>query len=231
MIGANQYRVIASRNETPSTTTLTLKPENRDLPAFRPGQYLNVYFPDLSPTLGKQYSISSSPSEGKISISVKAIGRFSNRLCSLRPNDILLASLPQGNFFPNTDGPITMIAGGMGIMPFRSIIVEKMSHDPHCDLTLLYSAKHTNDMPYVDELHKFSVSTPTFSFYKFLTQEQKPTKDSYYRRLNIDDICETTRNHTSEYMLCGSVSFVLAIKQLLISSGIPQEAIRTEAHF
>ena len=95
-----QYVVKEKTMEVPGVTTLFLTDEQDNVPPFTPGQYITVYFPELSTPEGKAYSISSAPRESTFSITVRNIGEFSGRLCSISPGETLLASLPYGFLKP-----------------------------------------------------------------------------------------------------------------------------------
>ena len=93
MLGENkiQYKVISKKIEAPNVATLEFATDP-SLPIYCPGQFIDIYFEELSTSQGKSYSISSAPSEGNFTITVKAIGEFSNRLFKLRKS--ILSKLP-----------------------------------------------------------------------------------------------------------------------------------------
>lgn len=230
LAGVSGYIVLARKQETCTTTTLTLAKSDGSIPQHRPGQCLTVYFPDLSPTLGKQYSVSSAPSEGICAITVKAIGRFSNRLCSLAPGDQILASDPQGSFCPTWERNIVLLAGGMGITPFRSTIVEAVSLSLNSQIRLFYSAKISTDMPFGNELYKLSQRHPSFYIERFVTKEPTSSTELKYRRLRPDDILSSHDSQT-EYLISGSLNFVLGLKNMLVAAGVDRKQILTESYF
>jgi len=224
--------VLARKQETSTTTTLSLSLLDGSIPRYKSGQYLTVYFPDLSPTLGKQYSISSAPCEQIFRITVKAIGRFSDRLCSLENGDVFIASKPEGTFCPTYRHPLIMLAGGIGITPFRSMIIESVNQRPTLPITLFYSAKLSQDMPFGIELYTFAQQRSSLSIERFATQESSPSSDMKYRRMRSDDILKyTSDNIFVEYLVSGSLSFVLDVKNILSNHGVDRAHILTEACF
>ena len=221
-----EYIVLAHRKETSTTKTLFLARIDGIPTQFRAGQYITVYFPDLSQTLGKSYSISSAPSEGVFTITVKAIGRFSNRLCSLNKNDRLLATGPHGDFYPETDRPLVLIAGGIGITPLRSILIETVTAGSGiCPIYLLYSSRLSSDMPFGKEMSKLSKKVRLLIVLRFITREPMLERDIHYRRIQPEDIfCNANSKH-AEFLISGSLSFVLEQRKILLKQGINRERI------
>lgn len=230
LAGVSEYIVLARKQETCTTTTLTLAKSDGSIPQHRPGQCLTVYFPDLSPTLGKQYSISSAPFEQICTITVKAIGRFSNRLCSLVPGDGILASDPQGNFCPTRGRNVVLLAGGMGITPFRSVIVEAVSLSLYPQIKLFYTAKISTDMPFGNELYQLSRQHSSLCVERFITKESVSSTGLKYRRMRPEDIM-SMHNLQTEYLISGSLNFVLGLKNMLVTAGVDRAQILTESYF
>ena len=226
---ARDYIVVSRRQETPTTATLSLAPMQGPLPMWRPGQCLTVYFPDLSETLGKLYSISSAPSEGILTITVKGMGRFSNRLCALKEGDCLLASLPHGTFMSDTAGPLVLVAGGMGITPFRGMLIEAAA-SLRPVVRLLYSAKYACDMPFSEALAALAEGSSTVTLERFTTKGLIVTPGVKNRRMRTEDILHQTPED-AHYLISGSLSFVLGIRNELRKSGIPRADILTEVYF
>lgn len=228
--GVSEYIVLAREQETCTTTTLTLAKSDGSIPQYRPGQCLTIYFPDLSPTLGKQYSISSAPCEQICTITVKAIGRFSNRLCSLFPGDRILAADPQGSFCPTWERSVVLLAGGMGITPFRSTIIEAVLLSLNSQIKLFYTAKISTDMPFGNELYEFSQRHSSFYMERFVTKEPISSTELKYRRMRPDDILNSLDSQT-QYLISGSLNFVLGLKNMLVVAGVDRTNILTESYF
>ncbi len=228
----HEYQVLAKRLETPSTSTLKLRRLNGSIPKFRAGQYITVYFPDIDPVLGKEYTISSSPREEEFNITVKAIGRYSKRLCSLNAGDTFLASGAQGRFYPEDTHSVCMIAGGMGVTPFRSIILETTRSKCRGDIQLLYSGRYSFDMPFSEELYRISCKLPSFKFRRFVTRDAAIPRGAKSHRMRAEDVLDTKESTMSrEYLISGSLAFVCDVKGLLSSISVPSERILTEVCF
>lgn len=230
--GRYKYRVLSKRLETPSTSTLKLQRLDGSIPTFRAGQYITVYLPDIDPILGKEYTISSAPREKEFNITVKAIGRYSRRLCSLNTGDTFLASGAQGSFYPEDAHSVCMIAGGMGVTPFRSIIIEATGDRGRTNAHLLYSGRYSFDMPFAEELYSLSCKVSSFRFERFVTRDTAVPRGAKSHRMRSEDVFKTMRSTMpQEYLISGSLAFVCDVKGLLSSISVPSERILTEVCF
>ncbi|MCL1963406.1 FAD-binding oxidoreductase, partial [Candidatus Saccharibacteria bacterium] len=84
-----KYKVMKVVRETPDVVTLYLADTRGGHADFVAGQYVTVLFPDLDVPGGKAYSISSTPSDPHLALTVKKIGVYSTRLHELREGDEL----------------------------------------------------------------------------------------------------------------------------------------------
>jgi len=84
----------------------------------RPGQFVHIRIPGLEVTsLRRPFSIYNSV-EGVLSILYKAVGRGTEKMKSLQPEDELQVIGPLGNGFPlDGEGEPVLVAGGYGVAP------------------------------------------------------------------------------------------------------------------
>ena len=99
-------RVLKVRDETRDVRTLWLEHEM----AFQPGQFVMIWIPRLDE---KPYAFSA-VRPGKVAITVRRRGRFSDRLANMRPGDMVGIRGPYGKgFVPRPAG--ILVAGGCGV--------------------------------------------------------------------------------------------------------------------
>lgn len=221
--------------ESATVSTLKLCLSHGNVPAYQAGQFINIYFPELATPEGKAYSMSSAPHEDTLSITVRAMGEFSNRLCALCVGDTLEASLPYGYFYSESkESNLIMIAGGIGVTPFRSMIRNFMKHDTSRKLALFYSARTHDDLLFKKEFDCIQKDHPNFKGFYFVTREKRFDSSVIYTRMNIGDILGSSRRKRilgREFLICGSISFVRDVWKDLRAAGVPEECIYTEAFF
>ncbi len=118
----------------------------------------------------------------------------------------------------------------MGITPLRSVVVEAVSLPLYPQIKLFYSAKISKDMPFGDDLYALSRQHSSFSLVRFITKESLFSPELKHRRMLTGDIVHT-RNPNTEYLISGSLTFVLGLKNILVAAGVERKQILTESYF
>jgi glycine betaine catabolism B len=132
--------------------------QSREPLRFRPGQYLEwTLTPRAADSRGNRrfFTIASSPTEQDLKVVVKVpdqASSFKQELLKLEPTNQLFASQLAGDFvLPKDPGEkIVMIAGGIGITPFRSQIKYLVDKQERRDVVLIYSASRWQELVYQD---------------------------------------------------------------------------------
>ena len=235
------YRVREKVIESPMVVTLKLSIEDGSMrgavPQYRPGQFITIYFPELGTPEGKSYSISSAPHETTINITVKGIGLFSNKLCGLNEGSTFAGSLPYGYFYSEDDTTdLVMVAGGIGIAPFRSMVIDALTRTPERKLALFYSSREVVSIIFKKEFEALAAKHPNFKILNFITREKSQNPLLISERISVTDLIGNAQKGSChingrEFMLCGSIPFVGDFWKGLVRQGVPQEVIYTEAFF
>lgn len=142
------------------------------LPPFIAGQYLTVFTDIDGVRTGRPYSISSPPTERayyEITIRKAPGGFVSNYFHDcVKVGDIIETASPAGQFYynPMVHGKkIVLIAGGIGITPFRSMIRNMLDRgNQDVDIHMLYGSRTINDVPFLDELREYEKNNDNFKF-------------------------------------------------------------------
>jgi ferredoxin-NADP reductase len=132
-----------------------------DTVTFKAGQHMNFTLPHDNPDdrgTSRYFTIASAPHEGRIMITTRiALERsstFKNTLMSMEKGREITALPPQGKFIiRDYSTSYVFFAGGIGITPFRSILVdlEYIKKIKEMEIFLLY-ANRSNDIVFKDEL-------------------------------------------------------------------------------
>ncbi|MHB1864575.1 MAG: ferredoxin--NADP reductase [Candidatus Saccharimonadales bacterium] len=120
---------------------------------FIPGQFTEL---TLKGSGSHWFTISSRPGLREFSITTRLTGsQFKDALNNLKVGDVINAAEPMGDFvLPiTTTRPILMVAGGIGITPFLSILENGLIIGDDHKLHLLYAASSKSD--FID-LSKYS---------------------------------------------------------------------------
>ena len=228
-----EFILINKKEEAENIISLFFKTVDGFKYEYISGQYV-VVKPDISTGRGKSYTISSDLSEENICITVKRKGEVSSFLIDLKIGDSIFFEGPYGNFYPKKeDKDIVMIAGGIGVTPFFSIIKNKIKLDFKKQIFLLFSNKSIERTPFFKELNNISKINSHFKVIYCLTKDktENPLIREYTR---IDEriikkyiISLDNKN----YYICGSVEFVNDMWKTLKDIGILEELIFTETFY
>ncbi len=216
--------------ETDSAVTLELSSEQTL--SYVPGQFLTIYLPELATPEGKAYSIASAPHE-PLRITVSARGEFSRHLCAMHVGDTLHASDPSGYFYSESkSSTLIMLAAGIGIAPFRSIILDALRNEPTRRLMLFYTNRTIADVVFRDELDALAATHPNFTVHHFITREDLLPAGITRGRMSAEAIIREVGDAADpEYFMCGSIEFVRDFWRGLKAAGIAEDRLYTEAFF
>ncbi len=125
---------------------------------FTPGQYMEWTLEHDSPDGrgNRRYlSLASSPTEREIRIGVKVgspPSTFKKKLISMIPGQRIVAGQLIGDFTLPKDPnkKLVLIAGGIGVTPFRSMIKYLVDANQKRDVVVLYSSSLPNEFIYTD---------------------------------------------------------------------------------
>lgn len=91
------------------------------------------------------FTIAAAPSEGEFHISTRVSdSAFKQALNSLQPGDEIEARSIEGDFIWETDEPVVLVAGGIGVTPYRSILTERATTGRSVPAHLLYFGRDEN---------------------------------------------------------------------------------------
>lgn len=110
------------------------------------------------------FTIASAPSEGKVYLSTRlSNSAFKQALNRLKPGDTIDAQGIAGKFTweDETATPVVLVAGGIGVTPFRSILIERHQRGKKINASLLYFGRD-DKFAFRDEFQKLAEQHPEF---------------------------------------------------------------------
>lgn len=227
------WTIIEKTPEVQGVTSIVLEAKG-ERPDFIAGQYLTVRLPDFEPIEGKSYSISSSPHETYLTLTIKEMGNFSRAILALEIGTELTTSLPYGFFYPDTPLPshLVFIAGGIGITPCMSIIRDLTHGESAPQVTLFYSSRTRESIIFRDELALLDEQFPALTVHHFITRETiEETEHLHNARISRGTFTHIPQPHDTDFFICGSTDFTKNMWSLLRTANIPQTKIYTEGFF
>ncbi len=187
---------------------------------FYPGQYLDYELEIDDPDGNtRAFSISSSPTENFIMLTTKyGITPFKKALARLKPGVIITASHPAGTFILDENTPAVLIAGGIGITPFRSMIKYAFDQKLTTPMILFYSNSDDNFV-FKKDLEKWREKLHNLKIIHINTTKQ--------RYLSFETIKNSVFNiQNSIFYLAGPPKMVDFFEKMLIKEGVDETDIR-----
>lgn len=200
---------------------------------FLPGQYIDI---TLTITRHRQetysFTISSTPSEEFLVITTRESSTdFKQSLLGLTKGQEVTIRGPLGLFTVN-DGnilPKVFLAGGIGITPFRSILLSGGNHILNDSITLLASFPTKDDMVFKDEIDLVAKERPNIRIRYTLTKNKDPLWGGYTGRISRELIQEVAPSFANaEYFLAGRGEMVDEMVSLLSRMGVENKKIKTD---
>lgn len=115
--------------------------------SWQAGQYQTYELPQAGSgdEAKRFFTIASAPSEGAIHISTRiSDSAFKQALNALQPGDIIQAHDIEGDFTWENDEPVVLVAGGIGVTPYRSMLVQRAATNKMINGKLLYYGRDEN---------------------------------------------------------------------------------------
>jgi ferredoxin-NADP reductase len=228
-------RVVELVEETAQTTSIVLQPA--DWPGHQAGQHVDVRLTaDDGYQAQRSYSIASGPEDDHLVLTVERLddGEVSPYLVGvLQPGDELELRGPIGGYFvwnQSLAGPVLLIAGGSGIVPFRSMLRHRSATGSDVAVRVLYSARALDDVIYRDELAKFAAAGDGVDVSFTLTREWPEDWTGHRGRIDsklLDEVSWPAEDMPLTY-ICGPSGFVEGASETLVGSGHDPRRIRTE---
>jgi ferredoxin-NADP reductase len=225
MVTKNQHiELIALRNEGEQPgyrSVYFARPINF---TFEAGDWIDIRFEGRKLNGGITYSISSSPTESDIRISFReGISEFKKALQSIQTGERLFVSQYGNdyNFQLKKSQSSVLIAGGVGIAPFRSMIKEMFDNKDTNTVTLIYLNQNDNFL-FKEELDIWEKALPNLSIVYVSTKDLNRKK----REKLILSLIKTTNQN---FYISGPPAMVESNEHLLLDNGVHVRDIRIDS--
>jgi ferredoxin-NADP reductase len=191
---------------------------------FEAGDWMDIQFEHQQLSGGITYSIASSPTEGDLKITFReGISEFKKALQAIELGDRLLISQYGNdyNFQLKKNQSSVLIAGGVGIAPFRSMLKEMADNNEKNDITLIYLNQNENFL-FKGELDTWSKVLPNLSIAYISTKEIN-------RKKRDKLILSLIKNPNQNFYISGPPGMVESNEHLLLDAGVQVRDIRIDS--
>jgi ferredoxin-NADP reductase len=229
-----QLRVDGIKWETPDTATFYLVEAFGHNVPYQAGQFITLIFNHHNQEIRRSYSLSSSPDDERLAITVKRIsnGEISRFLLTkVAVSDVLTVAPPAGVFTLSDDyhstKDIVFFAAGSGITPVFSQIKYLLSRPGESRLHLIYSSRNAESILFNNELNELLQRyTNRFNITHLLSTEGNRLTNIMVERLVNEQLIFD--KSLIEFYLCGPFVYIRMIRLTLLYMGIEPKQIHKE---
>jgi ferredoxin-NADP reductase len=204
---------------------------------YRAGQFVDITLLDPPETDAegntRGFSISSAPSEDVIMITTRLRDTAFKRALQTMPlGTAVKIEGPFGDLrLHHAARPAVVLTGGIGITPFRSILIETIRNGGlRYPVVVFYANRRPQDAAFLDELRELARRDGNLSFVPTMSGLD-PTEPWDGERGHIDaSMLARHLDRASEaiYYLTGPPGMVNGLRTMLLDSGVDEDDIRTE---
>ncbi|HSN22182.1 MAG TPA: FAD-dependent oxidoreductase [Usitatibacter sp.] len=224
--------------EEVARATMAFRFDRPDGFTYKPGQAVILMLVDPPETDAKgdsrTFSLASAPAEGALQIATRMRDTaFKRVLAKLEPGAPIKVRGPIGNFTLPDDParPVVMLAGGIGITPFMSMLRQEDRDGSRRTRVLLYSNRSEADAPFLPELRGLARPGSALRLASVVT-ETAPAPGTWGGIADPQFIARELRGiEDPVYYLAGPPGMVGALRKALVAMGAAQSAIRTDEFY
>jgi ferredoxin-NADP reductase len=217
-------------NATPRTRTLSLDLGDERFP-FTAGQAVMIGLHGAA--LRKPYSIASAPWEVAKTSVMQVLVQIEDtsldpHLERAAPGTAVDIDGPFGSFsMPSDDAPILLVAGGTGIAPLRSIMMERLSAASAPPIVLVYSARSPEEFAFRAELEALAAARRITTLF---TVTRDDTWTGRRGRIDASLLKDALPSAGAHCFVCGPPDLVSGASDLLRTLGVDPSRIQIERY-
>lgn len=212
---------------------------------FKPGQFvdLTVINPPEYDAEGntRGFSVASAPEEDLLMFATRMRDTACKRVLGSMPigTEVQIEG-PFGNLSLHTNSkrPAILLAGGIGITPFRSMVIHAAKAKLQHRIVLFYSNRRPEDAAFMAELKTLERENPNYSFVPTMTnmESSRLAWDGERGQIGYDLITKYLKPFASPrfyeagpvYYIAGPPQMVVGVRSVLVNTGVDDDDIRTE---
>ena len=205
---------------------------------FKAGQFIDMTLLDPSETdtegNTRGFSIASAPYEETIMVATRMRNTAFKRVLKTLPLETpVRIEGPFGNLtlHNNATRPAVLLAGGIGITPFRSILFRAAEEQLPHRIFLFYSNRRPEDAPFLEELHALEKENRNYKLIATMTKMEESHRPWHGEAglINKEKLARFLQDAVSPiYYIAGPAGMVKGLHTMLNQAGVDDDDIRTE---
>jgi len=220
--------------ENEKTKSFYFKNKLGSMPNFEAGSYIVLEVEIDGKKYKRPFSISSSPknkNEYRITIQKCENGIVSNYMFyNAKLNQEFILEGPFGNFHYNAirdSKDVIFIAGGSGITPIMSMILDLTAKKKINSMTLCYGVKTEKDLIFQKELEELKKVNESLKIIYVLSEEEK---EEYKNGYINEELIKSLNPEGKSFFVCGPTEMYESLNEIFKSLAIPNRFIRHEIY-
>lgn len=207
---------------------------------YQPGQAIDLLLVETTEgqtlqNVSHTFSLVSAPHEPQLTLATRMRdSQYKRTLGSMPEGTPLWLDGPFGTALvpDSTQRPLVLIAGGIGITPFISILRDAAHRQSQRPVRLLYSNRRPEDCAFLAELQALECTIPTFRMLATMTNMASTAAHwtgatGYLNEAVITGFCQDIQQPL--YYLSGPPALVEAMYDILEGAGIDEDDIFSES--
>lgn len=219
-----KYTVVQTVSVADQTTEISLKPVHDEITP-RIGQFIFFHKDILNGA--RPYTVSDyHKATGQLAVTIKALGKTSKKHQQVNPGERIILDGPYGVFTweaLTTHRPVVMIAGGIGITPFRRLY-HRLAEESDRKSFLFYGNTDSRNIAYREELKPLDHLNVV---HVISDEPEYPGEKGYITTELLSRYLEADLNQY-EFFLCGPPIMITKLEHELRNQRVPDRQIHHE---
>lgn len=235
-----QLQLVEKKQVSPDVFTFYFRPDSPLV--WKAGQFMRYKIPDAAPDErgeNRFFSIASAPFEDHVQLTTRFVSdkgsTFKKDLQKIEVGQSVEAMGPSGHFvLDDPSRQFVFIAGGIGITPFRAILMDMDYSGLPLNVNLLY-ANRSKDAIFKEELESLAKKHPEFKIFYVVDGEavsdEKIAENVRVLPGKIDQTMIQTLVpgfQAATFYISGPEPMVLALEQVVNAMGVPNENMKRD---
>jgi predicted ferric reductase len=246
MSNDDALKIVKVEKENDDTTSIYFSgPDMERFKDRKPGQFASIrIFKDGEWSAPHPFTLSGAPEDETLRMTIKKSGEFTSAIPDIQPGTPIQCSGPFGQFCKDIglSKEIVMIAGGVGITPFLSVLRHFKETGADNEILLFWANKTPGDAFAAQELEDLTKSLKlhvVHVFSRVAPEDQQPAPSpgdgrpgmisNEYGRLNQNIFLRHIKSLDASFYLCGPPPMQQAVLEELAQGGIDPGKVDKEA--